>query len=329
VVLRLLVTGLVTALAASLGVGAVASPASSGARELTTRERAARIPTEPLRGVTLESVGRLSAIEQALARHSRRPTARLVFQQGAGPARYARAVRRLHDDADLMGEILDSTAVRRTTVREYRNRTRAFVHRFGRRLDLYEIGNELNGEWLGRPRTINAKVAAAYDVVEQEYAGLGLRSVITLNYWPSRDCYARDWEATLPFARKLPRRVRHGVDLVLLSFYETACSPRAHPTVEQFASTLRALTRIFPRARVGIGELGAQGRADGLPHDPTLAEKKRIARRYIGMHDRLRSEVGPRFVGGYFWWYYATDAVPWDRPRSLWSTLEDLYADVG
>jgi len=279
--------------------------------------------------VTLESVDRLDEVEQALARHRRRPTARIVFQHGSGPADYARAVRRLHDDASLMGEILDSTAVRRTSVAAYRERTRDFVRRFGRRLDLYEIGNELNGEWLGRPHSIDAKVAAAYDVVEREHAGLRLRSVITLNYWPSHDCYAHDWEATLPFARQLPRRVRRGVDVVLLSFYETACSPRAHPGVRQFASTLRALTRIFPGAQVGIGELGAQGRADGLPSDPTLAEKQRIARRYIGMHDRLRAAVGSRYVGGYFWWYYATDAVPWDRADSLWPTLEDLYAGLG
>lgn len=296
-----------TVLVALLALGALTVPASA---------------EEPVRGVTLESVRRLNAIEQALARHSRRPTARIVFQHGSGPADYANAVRRLRDDADLMGEILDSTAVRRTSVREYRNRTRAFIDRFGADLDYYEIGNELNGEWLGRPRTINAKVAAAYDVVERA----GLRSVVTLNYWPSRDCYARDWEATLPFARNMPRRVRQGVDVVLLSFYETACSPRAHPSVGQFASVLRSLKRIFPGAPVGIGEVGAQGRADGLPRDPTLAEKERIARRYLGMHDRLREAVGARYVGGYFWWYYATDAVPWDRRRSLWPVLEELYA---
>ena len=98
--------------------------------------------------------------------------------------------------------------------------------------------------------------------------------------------------------------------------------------MDDFVSTLRPLKRIFPQARVGIGELGAQGRADGRPRDPSLAEKERIARRYIGMHDRLRAALGPRFLGGWFWWYYATDAVPWDRPRSLWPTLEDLYADV-
>src|SRR5690349_15980134 len=98
----------------------------------------------PVRGVTLESVARLDQVEAALARHSRRPTARIVFQHGKGPSDYAPAVRRLGDDADLLGLVLDSTAVRRTSVREYRARTRAFVRRFGSRLDYYEIGNELN-----------------------------------------------------------------------------------------------------------------------------------------------------------------------------------------
>lgn len=312
----------VGSLAAALALAALSGPAAGGRDERPPVVRA------PLRGVTLESVDHLGQVEEALARHSRRPTARIVFQHGVGPAGYARAVRRLHDDADLMGELLDSTALRRTTVAAYRARTRDFVRRFGDRLDYCEIGNELNGEWVGRPRTIDAKVAAAYDVVESENAELDLRSVITLNYWPSHDCYAHDWEATLPFARQLPHGVRRGVDVVLLSFYETACSPRARPPAAQFAATLRALTRVFAHARVGFGEIGAQGRADGFP-EPTLAEKERIARRYIGMHDQLREAVGARYVGGYFWWYYATDAVAWNRPESLWPVLEDLYAGLG
>lgn len=317
---------LVITLAVLLALPALSNPAASDPAAGDADGSGARAPA-PVRGVTLESVDHLDQVEEALARHSHRPTARIVFQHGVGPARYAQAVRRLHDEADLMGEILDSTAVRRTSVTAYRDRTRAFVRRFGDRLDYYEIGNELNGAWVGRPRTIDPKVAAAYDVVEREHAELDLRSVITLNYWPSHDCYAHDWEATLPFARQLPHRVRHGVDVVLLSFYETACSPRARPGAARFAATLRALTRVFPHAQVGIGEIGAQGRADGFP-DPTYAEKERIARRYIGMHDRLRAAIGARFIGGYFWWYYATDAVPWDRPDSLWPVIEDLYAGL-
>lgn len=81
----------------------------------------------------------------------------------------------------------------------------------------------------------------------------------------------------------------------------------------------------LPRARLGFGEVGAQGRADGVP-DPDLAEKQRIARRYYGMHDGLSRRLGDRWVGGYFWWYYRQDAVPKDRPESLWPTLDRLFS---
>lgn len=294
------------------------------AGEASKQQPRGRLNT-PLHGLTLESVRPLRPTVRAVRAHHVRPAVRIVFQRGESPARYAKAVRRLGSHADLMGEILDSTAVRRTSVRAYRQRTRSYVSRFGNRIDIWEIGNELNGEWLGRPAAINAKVHAAYDVVENENATLNLRSAITLNHWPSHDCYAYRWERTLRFARHLPREVRRGVDFTFLSFYETACKPVAHPSVRQFARTFRALKQIFPNARVGMGEIGAQRRSDGLSTNPTLAGKKRIAERYYGMQDQLRQRLGPRYVGGYFWWYYAQDAVPRHRPKSLWPTIDRLF----
>jgi hypothetical protein len=50
---------LVAVVLACLALGGLTSPASSG-----TRERTPRTPALPLRGVTLESVGRLGEIEQ-------------------------------------------------------------------------------------------------------------------------------------------------------------------------------------------------------------------------------------------------------------------------
>jgi hypothetical protein len=301
------------------GLASAESPAGEASKQLRGRLHT------PLHGLTLESVRPLGPTVRAVRAHHVRPAVRIVFQHGQGPARYSKAVRRLGRPADLMGEIVDSTAVRRTSLKEYRLRARSYVNRFGSRIDIWEIGNELNGDWLGRPATINAKVRAAYDVVENENASLNLRSAITLNYWPSHDCYAHRWERTLRFARHLPREVRRGVDFTFLSFYETACKPIAHPSVGDFAHTFRALEQIFPNARVGMGEIGAQRRSDGLSTNPTLAEKKRIAERYYGMHDELRQRLGPRYVGGYFWWYYAQDAVPRHRPKSLWPTLDSLF----
>jgi hypothetical protein len=86
---------------------------------------------------------------------------------------------------------------------------------------------------------------------------------------------------------------------------------------------------LFPNAKLGIGEIGAQGTEDGLPRDPTPAKKKAVAERYYGMDAALRARLGARFVGGYFWWYYHEDAAPRAKPRSLWPTLDRLLAALG
>jgi hypothetical protein len=270
--------------------------------------------------VTIERVTPLRPILRALRAHRHRPIVRIVFQAGRGPAYYQTAVKRIGRDANVLGELLDSDGVRATSRAEVRARAQRFVNAFGSQVDVWEVGNELNGEWLGNPRSIIAKAAAAYGVI----TSAGQRTAITLNYWPSHNCYAHRWERPQPFARRLPARIRHGVDYLLLSFYETACRPPAHPTVGDFTHVFRRLKRVFPHSQVGMGEIGAQRASDGVPK-PTLREKKRIASTYYGMQQTLANRLGPRFVGGYFWWYYAQDAVPRRRPHSLWPTLERLF----
>ena len=55
--------------------------------------------------------------------------------------------------------------VRATTRAQVRTRAERFVKTFGSQVDVWEVGNELNGEWLGNPKSIIAKTVAAYDVV--------------------------------------------------------------------------------------------------------------------------------------------------------------------
>ena len=199
------------------------------------------------------------------------------------------------------------------------------MEEFKDNIDIYEIGNELNGEWVGANQSeIDAKVLAAYEVVEEEYASLNLRSAIALNYWPSSNCYAYPWEATATYAGNMPSKIRNGVDYVFLSFYETACSPRAYPSNANFISIFNTLKSIFPNAKIGMGEIGAQGSADGVP-EPDFSEKQRIANRYYGMHSALKSSLGDRYVGGYFWWYYYQDAVPYNKSETMWPTIEDNF----
>ena len=203
-------------------------------------------------------------------------------------------------------------------------RTQDAMDAFGDDIALWEIGNELNGSWAGSsPSQINAKARAAYDVVR----AAGGRTAVTFNYWSSHDCYDQPWEATLPYARQAAASVPD-VDRVFLSVDETACSPAQHPSAEELASALNGLGEIYPDACLGIGEIGAQGVDDGLASDPSMPEKERLATYYYGLHDDIAAQVGPRYVGGYFWWYFYEGAVDAPEGSSLWPTLDALLNDL-
>jgi len=279
-----------------------------------------------LRGVTIDSTAQLSATIASVRALRSVPTVRLVLDPGTTPGDYAPAISHLRGAAYVMGELLDSEAVKGFSVAAVKKRARTFGAAFKDQVDLWEIGNEVNGEWVGKNQPeIDAKVAAAFDVIHGE---LGRPTALTLNYWAGPQCYAQPWEATLAYAQAMPERVRQGVDYVFLSLYETACDPAQRPTARQLVTTFRALARIFPKAKLGMGEIGAQGVVDGLPSEPDLAEKQRIAARYYGMDPALRRALGTRWAGGYFWWYYTRDAVPMGRAGSLWPTLDRLLSGL-
>jgi hypothetical protein len=280
-----------------------------------------------LRGVTTTTGWIVPDLTEAIAAHSVAPTVRIVFDPQPRPEQYRPVVEALRPHAYLMGEPIDSSAMKRYTPEEVATRADDYVRTFGDRIDLWEIGNELNGSWVGKtPEEIDAKLQAAFDVVKGRYAK---RTAVTLNYWSGPNCYAKPWEDTLTFARQIPAGIREGTDFILLSIYETACKPPQHPSAADIGDMLAKLAPLFPNARLGIGEVGTQGVEDGLRRDPSFRKKRRIAEYYYGMDAALRARLGERYVGGYFWWYYAEDAVPRRKKKSLWPTLDRLLVALG
>lgn len=278
-------------------------------------------PQEKRFGLTVDSVENLPALVEAVAAFERRPTLRIVFDAEAGPQEYGAAIDALSPHADLMGQIVDSTQMSELSAEQITVRTQAFVDAFKAKIAIWEVGNEVNGEWVGpSPEAIWAKVNAANAVVK----AAGEPSAVTFNYWSGPDCYAKPWEVAEPFAQAAPPDLRAQVDYALLSVYETACDPPQQPSADQLAAELSMLGRHFPSARLGIGEIGAQGTEDDLPADPTFAQKEAIARRYMAMDPQLTAALGDRFIGGWFWWYFIDDAVPASKPESLWPVLNEL-----
>lgn len=260
----------------------------------------------PLYGVTVDTITDLSAIIASSKHLSHRPTTRIYFDVKHGARYYRRAVTELHPVSYLMGELLDSSDETKISTRAFGARVMSYVRTLGPDIDIWEIGNEVNGDWTGRYSTVSAKLTEAY----HDVAAHGYDTALTLYY----DIGCGDGRKELhPLAfsrRYVPRTVRDGLDYVLLSYYEDDCR-HIRPSDATWTSFFRRLHALYPNARLGFGEIGMNNPATRK----TLAAAESLIRHYYGLRIRL-----PYYTGGYFWWYYHEDCLPYTT-KPLWRVL--------
>jgi hypothetical protein len=250
-------------------------------------------------GVTITDVSPLEGISEALRSLSRRPTARVVFDADRAAVTYAPALRELAGVSYIMGELVDSVAVANLSVDQYAARTSEYLDELGDVIDLWEIGNEVNGEWVGEPDRVAAKVAVAYDLVAAQHRPTAL----TLYY--NEGCVQNPEHELFTWAsRYVSPTLREGLDYVWVSYYEQRC----HRPEPDWNSVFARLHELFPNAKLGFGGCGAS--------DP--ARKRETLEHFYNL------EVSePRFVGGYFWWYFREDMLPPSAP--LWGVLNSSW----
>ena len=254
----------------------------------------------PIYGVTIDSVEAIDDIVSALRLLSRWPTSRVVFDSFLPPEHYVSALTRIQDVSFVMGEILDSSAMAFYSLEDYRARVSDYVDTLADVVDVWEIGNEVNGAWSGDPTVVAAKISQAFTLVR----GRGLRSALTLYY--NENCASHSWEEIFNWVEtRVNETVRLGLDYVWISYYEEDCRGFRPDWLAVFAR----LAGLFPTSWIGFGEVGTA----------TEAQKANFLKRYYSL-----SIDHPAFVGGYFWWYFNSDMVPYDRP--LWSVLNTLLA---
>jgi hypothetical protein len=220
-----------------------------------------------------------------------------------------------------MGELLDSSAERSITVPALRARARSYLHQLGRHVSIWEVGNELNGNWTGPYHQVAAKTRAAFSVLSQSSASLAL--TLYANDFAPNHCGDGEAELTpAQFAQRyLSPALRDRLNYLLLSYYPTQCEG-VEPSAAVLASHLRRLHGLFPNARLGFGEVG-------LPHavrSATVAEARRIMRWAYGLNPGLSY-----YAGGYFWWYAAEDALHAGAPlrRDLTQAFNAEHAALG
>jgi hypothetical protein len=258
-------------------------------------EKPTPLTDSTLFGVTIDSVWNLDPVIDSLARLARRPTVRVVFDPGVSASEYASGVARVHRVGNVMGELVDSFAVASINEAAYQARATQFVNALSGSVDIWEVGNEVNGEWLGTTASVVKKITSAYSVV----ANRGQPTALTLYY--NEGCWAKPENEMFAWAEaNIPNQMKQKLDFVLISYYEDDCN-HLKP---DWPSVFQKLGRMFPNSKLGFGEVG------------TTEAKAKVGS--IESHYAIRN-LTPNFIGGYFWWYFIEDMVPVGTPA--WDAL--------
>jgi hypothetical protein len=298
----------------------------------------ATIP-EPIHGVTVAGPGdirtarRLNEVLKSLGNLNSTPTVRIVYRlegsdsdKGAKASTYLAATRAISKKGYVFAEVLDSAYEFCFDVAAHTARWNDYVSTLGDYVDIWEVGNEINGNWLDNsdpipikgqscpwkvPNTTDqdviAKMINAYHIVKKA----GKKAALTLYYEPNPACTTSmgpEYDPVTWATRNVPADMKAGLDYVLLSSYRDKC-PNFRP---DFNALFTQFHNIFPNAKLGMGEWGySRGK-------PNKAQLTKLLNDGYSIHPDV-----PNWVGGVFFWEWGNNAVPYDpKPDSIWSVID-------
>lgn len=254
-------------------------------------------------GVTIDDPwSKPNEIKDSLSSHVIKPTVRIVFDEWVEADEYRDAVSNIKSASFIMGEILDSFYLKDYTVQQYIDRTNEYLDEFEGSVDIWEIGNEVNGDWLGSTVDVVAKIEGAYEAVKAR----GLTTALNLYYNKSCVYDNPEHEMFTWVNANLSEDMRNGLDYVFFSYYEDDCEDVVH-TQAEWQKAFDDLHTIFPNSKLGFGEIGTT----------QINKKAQYMHRYYELDIK-----GDYFVGGYFWWYYKQDCVP--KTKEHYNTLNTI-----
>ena len=320
--------------------------------------RASMIPL-PLHGITIADYefggtqtdirdpSYLSEVQNSLDRFAVTPTARITFTvetvagggvgsgdaEGATAASYLPAMQALKATSRppyLLGEVLDSSYLGCFSLADHNARWKQYVATLGQYTDVWEIGNEINGNWMDNadadqycnwptPNTTDAtvvrKMIDAYRIV-RAHGGL---TELTL-YYPGQESQCGNgspdpFEPIAWAAANVPAEMLNGMDYVLISYYNTDCPWGIDPTTATWGNFYTAVQNLFPNAQIGFGEWGYSGSTA-----PTAAAETALIDQGYGL-EPVGLPHSDRWASGVFYWEFNNDAVPITAPYwSLFNT---------
>jgi hypothetical protein len=278
--------------------------------------KSTRATSRPHWGVTFDSVsggsGDLATVRDLVGGDTRDGWVRIVFDRSQSASSYVdevNAARAL--GLHVTGMILDSMDMKAVGIGEWQSRVNSYVGTLPA-VEEWEVGNEVNGNWLGSDVAAKVNYAASY-----VKAHTGARTLLTL-YWQLGEDDAEHSMFTWLRANAGPAGMG-AIDDVGISLY-----PEDHPMGAAFDRAMATLHEAAPGKRIMVTELGYW--SPDLDHtwswgptgDPTGAARRQVASLYQS------AVMGyPYSGGGAYWWYYLADALP---KNQLWSTLAAVHA---
>jgi hypothetical protein len=260
---------------------------------------------DSLYGWTTDNGYATNRLVGAASHTARMTTVRVVFDEWVKASAYAPTVKALQPHAYVMGELLDSYYMPQYSTSAYAARTAEYLNAMGSTVDVWEVGNEVNGEWLGSTGSVVTKVSGAYDQVKAR----GARAALTLYYNPN--CAERSANDMWTWAQaNVPARMKQGLDYVLISYYEQDCEGQRFSQAH-WQGVFDRLHSLFPNSKIGFGELGSNRGA-------SFTTQREVMTRYYSQ--RITT---PGYVGGYFWWYGYQHLTPYTT-KPLFPVFNDL-----
>lgn len=262
-------------------------------------------PENQIYGITIddgwyESI-QLSQIINAIQDMPVKPTVRIVMSRDIHPIQYLDMFKKVKEVAYVMATPVDSyDMIYYEDAQSYLKRFEESYGALSDYVDLWEIGNEVNGEgWLGdNVELIAEKIISVYEMLEEKQQ----KTVLTA-YYTAPGMQKMEMETWL--SNYIPKSVKSGLDYLFISYYEDD-NEGYQP---DWQGIFLSLEKEFPHSKLGIGECGSTN------HLATLTEKVEKANHYYSM-----PQYNSQYVGGYFWWYWVEDCVPHER-NSLYDAI--------
>ncbi|MGZ5319745.1 MAG: hypothetical protein ACXWFU_14645 [Actinomycetota bacterium] len=274
----------------------------------------------PWWGVTVDRTSHMErtvdSINDLVDGHAGEAHARVVFDLGQGPAAYDAIVGAMQAKGIVVvGQILDSFPFHKLTLAQWKQRVRTFVDHFPQ-IDIWEIGNEVNGEWLGAQVPAKLEYAAGY-VKAQDASDTTMLTV----YWQMGTA-GHPGNAVFQWIHdRVSPQLAADVDVVALSTWiGDAPLGLAHDEV------FERLHGLFPGSRLAMGELGYwEPDTSRVWWWRSRSHPTTTVRRAVVRHMYLANLAFPYSVGGGFWWYYVQEM---SERQGLWRTLRSVHRSI-